>query len=447
MRRRIPRYLEASIDALDEDGLGSARVGERHLKIRNALPGEAVTARVCSNRRGVWFAEARTPEQVAADRQPPPCPNFPRCGGCALQHLRYPAQLLHKQRQLLMLLAEHGVVPAAVRAPRFGPQFHYRFKARLGARLRDDEFLLGFREGFSSLIVRMTDCKTLALPFANALPVLRATLPRLSIAARIPQVELAAGDRDRALIVRHLDALTGHDRTLLARLGAEIATRIYLQPGGHETVHPLVAGEQRRLGYGNRDFGLYFEFEPTDFVQVNPYVNRMLVRAALLGLTAAPAAERRHRAGSGRGTVSDLFCGIGNFSLALARAGFDVRGYESSAGAVARARHNARLNGLAARAEFAAADLYDARCGEIPETEYLLLDPPRSGAGVNLGIWAGWRALRRIAYVSCNPRTFASDAALLESHGFTLQEVGIFDMFPHTAHVETLGIFVRSPRW
>ncbi len=434
MSRRGPRQIELVVDELGDEGLGEGRFESRMVKARNALPGETVHVRVLKRRGGVWYGEADVPEAAAADRRLPPCPVFPRCGGCTLQHLDYPRQLVHKERVLLRLLAGHGVEARRLHPPVHGPRLHYRAKARLGARVVGGELLLGFREGFSNRVARMSECRTLLLPFSRMLPELSATLGALRSPDRIPQVELAAGDHESAVIVRHLTDLDQDDRARLLEFARRNATRVYLQPGGYETVTLLGDGAASPyLSYTNPDYGLCYDFLPTDFTQVNPFVNRALVRSALLALAPRPGA-----------TATDLFCGIGNFSLALARSGVEVRGYELAGEAVERAKHNARRNGLGAQAEFAALDLYDSACPDLPESEFLLLDPPRSGAGANLERWAGWRRLERIAYVSCNPRTFAGDAARLQARGFTLQQVGIFDMFPHTSHVETLGLFARD---
>ena len=434
MSRRGPREVQLTIATLSAEGLGEGCFESRAVKARNALPGEAVHVWVRKRRAGVWFGEAESPAEPSVQRQAAPCGVFPRCGGCALQHLQYPHQLAHKAARLQAELGAHGVLPERIRPPVSAAQLHYRYKARLGVRVVDGEVLVGFREGFSNRIVRMSDCKTLALPFVRMLPRLKEALGRLREPDRIPQIELAGGDRAFAVVVRHLAELDPQDHRVLAEFARVSGMRVYLQPGGHDSVTRLDDAGTPYLSYTNADFGLCYQFLPTDFTQVNPLANRALVRAALLGLGARPGT-----------TATDMFCGIGNFSLALASTGVRVHGYEGAIGAVERARLNARLNGLTARAEFAATDLYDARCPDLPETDYLLLDPPRSGAGVNLRRWADWQKLERIAYVSCNPHTFAADAALLQSRGFCLEEVGIFDMFPHTAHVETLGIFARAP--
>jgi 23S rRNA (uracil1939-C5)-methyltransferase len=433
MARRGPREVEFDVAGLGDDGLGFGVVDGREVRARNALPGEHVEARVLKRRRGVWFGEADTPESAAAARVTAPCANFPRCGGCALQHLDYAEQLAHKGAILAALLRAENVAPVRWRQPVSGPRFHYRYKARLGVRVVGEQLLVGFREGFSNRVARMTDCLTLARPFSAMLPDLRDTIASLREPDRVPQVEVAGGDRDFAIIVRHLGDLDAGDRMALSGFGARQGIRVFLQSGGYDTVTPLVRDAPGYLSYAIPELGLCLEFLPTDFTQVNPVMNRLLVQRALLAL--APRPEER---------VTDLFCGIGNFTLALARLGVGVTGLESAEGAVARARRNAARNGLSGRAEFAVADLYDARCPELPDSDCLLLDPPRSGAGPNLERWAESPGLRRIAYVSCNPRTFAADAARLATVGFTLQEVGIFDMFPHTAHVETLGLFVRG---
>jgi 23S rRNA (uracil1939-C5)-methyltransferase len=394
----------------------------------------------------VWYAETEAHLDTAPERIAAPCAAYPRCAGCSLQHLAYGAQLAHKSAVLAGLLVEAGVTAERLREPVAGPRFHYRHKARLGARMVDGTLLLGFREGFSNRIARSTRCATLAQPLADALPDLARVLNALDVADRIPQVELAAGEAGSAFIVRHLAPLSYADRLALGRFAATPGRRVYLQPGGYDTVHRLRGPDAMRvdettgalsasdyLTYGLPELGLAFDFLPTDFIQVNPAINRALVRAAVLALDPRPG-----------DTAVDLFCGIGNFSLALARRGALVSGFESAASAVARAAHNAARNGLTRRAEFAQRDLYDPSGAAIPGSRLMVIDPPRSGAGPNLGAWVAGGALERIAYVSCNPRTFASDAAVLCAHGFRLAEAGIFDMFPHTAHMETLGIFVRG---
>ena len=381
------------------------------------------------------MTEALQVDQASPNRRLPACAFFPRCGGCAVQHLDYPMQLRLKERGLREALAAHHVNAPPLQPAVSGPRFNYRTKARLGVRVVGGEVLVGFRETFSNRVGRMTDCLTLTSQISALLTPLKALIGSLSCPDRIPQVEVAAGDQSTAMILRHLEPLTEADLTLIAEFSERLGVRAHTQSGGYGTV--AAASDSARepyLGYLNPDFGLHFLFRPTDFTQVNLAMNRKLVRAAVAGLQAPAGAK-----------VLDLFCGIGNFSLALASAGLRVRGLEAGADSVARAEMNARHNGLSDRCEFEVQDLYDADCLNLGRADCILLDPPRSGAGPNLSGWLETTGARRVAYVSCSPKSFAADAAVLDQAGFDLVKVGIYDMFPNTVHVETLGIFQK--RW
>ena len=435
-RAKMPREVQVRISSLGDDGFGRGAVGERQVRIKNALTDEAVTARVLKRRKGEWLAEAfEIDGPPSGDRQMPACGYFPRCGGCAVQHLNYPAQLALKEEGLRQALAAESVAADSFEQPVHGPRFNYRTKARFGVRVVGGEVLLGFRESFSNRVGRMSACLTLVEPLSDLLVPLKHLISGLSAPERIPQVEIAAGDgEETAFILRHLEALTEVDRHAIAEFSTLQRTRAYTQSGGYETVVPASArAETPYLGYRNPDFGLHFLFAPMDFTQVNLAMNRKLVQAAVLGL-GAPAGAR----------VLDLFCGIGNFTLPLAASGLEVCGLEASPAAIERARMNALHNGLAARCEFAVQDLYDADCPIPGRADYLILDPPRSGAGPNLPVWLEATGATRIAYVSCSPGSFAKDARIIVSAGFSLEQVGIYDMFPNTAHVETLGIFQKS---
>jgi len=433
-RTKLPKELTLAVDSLGGDGHGVGMHGERTIRIKNALPGETVTARMLKRRKGEWFGEARQVDDPARERRRAACAFYPRCGGCAVQHMSYRAQLELKQDGLTSALAENGVQAERVRDPVHGPRFNYRTKARFGVRVVNGEVLLGFRESFSNRVGRMTECLTLTEPLSSLISPLKTLIASLSIPERIPQVEIAAGDVEEALILRHLDALDASDLEKIHHFGRRHQVRVYTQSGGYETVEPASPGaENPYLGYRNPDYGLHFHFAPMDFTQVNLAMNLKLVSGAIVGLS-APAGAR----------VLDLFCGIGNFSLPLAASGLAVRGLEAAAPAIERARQNAQYNGLAERCEFAVQDLYDADCLNLGQADYLLLDPPRSGAGPNLLAWLETTGARRVAYVSCSPKSFAQDAAVLKQAGFSLEQVGIYDMFPNTAHVETLGIFQRS---
>lgn len=438
-RKRFPAELPVIIESLDAEGVGLASYGEKSVRVKAGMPGEELIARTVGRRKGAALAVAETlsanpsPDRVAA-----PCAVYPRCGGCALQHMNYAAQLEHKQSGLLRELASNDVDYATLRAPLGSPQFGYRRKSRLGVRQLHEMQLVGFREAFGGRIVKMNHCLALAPPFARLFPELAALLSSLSIPAAIPQLETAVGDTDAALVIRHLEPLGAKDARLLGEFQRRHNLWIYTQAEGYDSVTPL-SESAPLLNYSLLEFGVNLEFSVTDFVQVNAFINNALVRAVVGALR--PGAGMR---------IADMFCGIGNFSLPLARSGARVLGWEAAAPAIERARANATRNGLDERTEFRVADLYGqpgdkklkSPVAQVEGVDALVLDPPRSGAGPALTSWLAPQ-VHTVAYVSCNPITFASDAWVLQGAGFELSEVGIYDMFPHTAHVETLGVFHR----
>ncbi|MEM7220080.1 MAG: 23S rRNA (uracil(1939)-C(5))-methyltransferase [Pseudomonadota bacterium] len=430
-RRRIASPQQLVIEGLDAEGIGLARLGERRVRVKAALPGEHVEARIVGRRKGavLGIAEAVL-ESPAAERVTPECPAYPRCGGCTGQHRDYAAQLRAKEAGLIAALQANGVTYARARTAVASTQFGYRRKSRLGVRRLGDDMVVGFRESFGSRIVRMDACLTLAPPFDRLLEPLQSLVGELSVAERVPQLETISGDSTAALIVRHLDPLSSADAAALGRFERRYDVRVLTQAAGYDTLRPLSA-EPVDLSYRLLGEGVRITFGAADFVQVNARINAQLVSAALAALAPGPG-----------DVIGDLFCGVGNFSLPIARRGARVLGFEAGAVAIDRARVNAELNALTSRTRFSVADLYREEIA-LPGVTGLLLDPPRSGAGPELERWLG-PDVARIVYVSCNPLTFASDAARLNARGFRLEDVGIYDMFPHTAHVETLGVFRRS---
>jgi len=433
-RRRLPSHLQLAIDGLDQDGHGIATHGTRKVRVKAGLPGETVSARVVGRRKGAVLAVAESVDTGSKDRVDPACRFYPRCGGCSAQHLSHARQIEHKQAQLLQALALNHVPYGRLRTAVLGPIVGYRRKARLGVRLLNDDVLVGFRESFGGRIVRMSECVALAAPFSQLLKPLSAMLGSLSIPDAIPQLETAVGDDSAAFVLRHLQPLTAGDVRILGEFEQRHRVSVFTQSGGYDTVQALNSSNANQyLHYGLAEQGLDFEFKVTDFVQVNAHINAALVRSVLAGLQVQPGDR-----------VLDLFCGLGNFGLPLARRGARVMGLESAESSVERARHNAKRNGLTAVTQFQVADLHAVNSSfETPSVTAAVLDPPRSGAGPELRRWLV-PTLRRIAYVSCNPVTFARDAAVLMANGFELSEVGIYDMFPNTAHVETLGLFVKA---
>ncbi|MGE0482844.1 MAG: 23S rRNA (uracil(1939)-C(5))-methyltransferase RlmD [Gammaproteobacteria bacterium] len=434
MARVSREPVEVVVESLSHEGRGVARRDGKTVFVFGALPGERVQARITRRRGSFDEAEATAVETPAPARIEPRCEHFGVCGGCGLQHVDEDFQLAHKQAVLLELLRHHaGVQPESVAAPIRGPQWGYRRKARLGLKHvpRKGGVIIGFRERGSPFITDCQRCDTLDPRVGTILPALRALIDGLSIPDRIPQFEVAVSDERVALVLRHLAPLSEADRDTLAVAASELGVEFYLQAGGPDTVVPL-AGEARPLVYRVDDLAL--EFAPTDFTQVNPAINAQMVARALDYLAPAPTDR-----------VADLFCGLGNFTLPIARRAGTVIGVEGDEALTTRAAANAAANGIA-NVDFAVTDLARPEAVAalmLGSPNKMLLDPPRAGAAAVIeGV--ALAGIERLVYVSCNPVTFVRDAAVLRrTHGFVLAETGILDMFPQTAHVESISLFVR----
>lgn len=437
-RTRSDRRVEtAEIVDLAHDGRGVARVEGKTVFIDDALPGERVEW--SRSKRGSNFDEGRLVQvlEPAADRVEPRCAHFGVCGGCALQHLAPQRQLEFKQRQLFEALTRIGkVTPAEMLPPLHGGVWNYRRRARLAARWvpKKGRTVVGFRERSTSFVADVKRCEVLLPPVDSLIEPLSLLLTALSVRNRVPQIEVAIADNAVALVVRILEDLTPQDRELLLQFARDHKVQVYLQRGGYETIVPL--SDVTPLEYRLPQFDVTMRFQPNDFIQVNGELNvRMVARAVEL---LAPAAGEQ---------LLDLFCGLGNFSLPLARSGAHVVGVEGDAGLIARARANAALNGID-NAEFVCGDLAQPTVGDAAWAkrayDKVLLDPPRAGAQEVLPILARCGA-KQVLYVSCHPGTLARDAGILvHEHGFTLRAAGVMDMFPHTAHVESAALFTRE---
>jgi 23S rRNA (uracil1939-C5)-methyltransferase len=439
------------VESLDLEGQGVAhRADGKVVFIEGALPGEEVQVNV-SRRKNQWeqgiVAAVRG---ASSQRVAPRCPHFGlhagACGGCKMQHLNAASQIAVKQRALEDGLRHLSKVTAAtVLRPLQGPAWGYRHRARLSVRhvAKKGTVLVGFHERKSRYVADMLQCPVLPPRVDVLLPRLRELIGAMHARDRLPQIELAAGDDVFALVLRHLDPLDAQDLARLRAFGFEHEVQWWLQPAGPDSAVPLdpVGAE---LHYSLPEFGLRMPFRPTDFTQVNLGINRALVSRALRQL-GAQADER----------VIDWFCGLGNFTLAIARGAREVLGIEGSDTLVRRARENAVCNGLTERTRFEARDLFEldatslATCGVAARW---LVDPPRQGAFALVKALAdlccaspvGWAPPRRIVYVSCNPATMARDAGLLvHQAGYTCSAAGVVDMFPHTAHVESIAVFDR----
>ena len=430
------------VEGLDLEARGVARRQDGKVVFaEGALPGEEVRVRVMRSKAKWESGEAVQWRRTAFTRVAPRCAHFGVCGGCSMQHIDPQAQLAFKQRTLeddLWHLAQ--VRPQSLLRPLAGPAWGYRHRARLTVRLvpKKGGVLVGFHERGSSYVADMRSCDILPLHVSALLLPLRALIGGLSCPDRLPQIEVAVGDAETVLVLRHLQPLTLRDRELLSNFASEHAIQWWLQPGGPQTAAPLDP-QASPLDYAMPEFGLRMPFRPTDFTQVNHRINLALVSRAVRLL--APL-KHEH--------VADWFCGLGNFTLPLATCSDHVLGLEGNEGLVQRARDNAAQNGLAARTRFEARNLFEIDADaliEMGQFEKWLIDPPREGAlalckALCEAASSGYPGPARIVYVSCNPATLARDAGLLvHQAAYRLTAVGVVNMFPHTSHVESIAVF------
>jgi 23S rRNA (uracil1939-C5)-methyltransferase len=428
----------AAVSGMTHEGEGVVHAGKT-VFVAGSLPGERIRFRRIRRHRQHDEGQLLEVLEPAPERVVPRCPHFGICGGCALQHQSSAAQIEAKQRQVQDNLERLGrVVPERWLPPLTGPVWAYRRRARLGAKFvaKKGRVVVGFRERLAPYVAAVDSCAVLAAPLGELLASLSATLTGLSIKERLPQIEVAIADNGVALVLRVLAAPAEADLERLNEFAREHSVRLYLQPAGLDSVRELLPpGQQARepLRYRLQRFDVELEFKPTDFIQVNGPVNEALVTRVVELLELTPEAN-----------VLDLFCGIGNFSLPLARSARRVAGVEGEATLVDRARENARLNGMG-NVEFHAGDL-----ARVPASHpaswmkesysHVLLDPPRAGAKEVLGLIAGFRP-QRLLYISCHPGSLARDLGLLvHEHGYILEAAGVVDMFPQTAHVESIAL-------
>ncbi len=429
------------IESLDQEGRGIARRDGKTIFIEGALTGETVTASVYRKKTSYENANVQTILRESSQRVTPQCVHFGNCGGCSLQHLGAQAQVAAKQRVLEDNLRHIGkVVAGQMLSPIHGPAWGYRRRARMTARyvIKKGGALIGFHEKRSSFVADMQSCEVLPPAISALLPSLRVLVGALSIRERMPQIEIACGDAADVLVFRVLEPPSAEDKGLLKAYAEAHGVHVYLQSKGPETAHPLWPEAPADLYYTLPEFNVKMPFFPTEFTQVNHEINRVLVHRALMLLAPQPG-ER----------VADMFCGIGNFSLPMARSGAHVTGIEGSASLVKRAAENAAFNGLSANVQYQAMNLFEitpdkfAALCEQGHFDRMLIDPPRDGAAALVkSLVAAPPA--RIVYVSCNPATLARDASMLvHEQGYVLSMAGVVNMFPHTAHVESMAVFDR----
>ncbi|MCF1184159.1 23S rRNA (uracil(1939)-C(5))-methyltransferase RlmD [Marichromatium gracile] len=437
-RKPLPQDpVEVEIESLTHEGRGLAHLDGKAVFVDGALPGERVRFQYTRVQRR--YDEGRVVEVLRAspERVEPRCAHFGVCGGCSLQHQDTAAQIRAKQASLADVFERIGKVePERWLDPLVADHWGYRRKARLGVRRveKKGRTLVGFRERGNAFLADLERCPVLHPTVGERLVEIGAAIDALSIRDQVPQIEVAVGDKPCVLVFRVLQAPSDADLEVLRALGEREGYHIYLQEGGPETVRPL-PGHEIDLHYSLPRHGLTLEFLPNDFTQVNLELNRAMIDQAL-GLLDVQPDE----------TVLDLFCGLGNFTLPLARQAASVVGVEGDAGLVARAERNAARNGID-NARFHTADLY----GELELEPWMrerfgkvLLDPPRSGA-LQVLDWLPRLGAERIVYVSCYPSTLARDAdRLVNGLGYRLRAAGVMDMFPHTGHVESMALFERA---
>ena len=427
----------ARIESLDREGRGVAHVEGKTIFVDGAVTGEEVEYASYRKKPSFELAQVVGTSQESASRVVPRCAFFGTCGGCSMQHVDGSTQIAAKQRVLEDALWHVGRVrPETMLRPLHGLAWGYRHRARLSARWVEKKggSLVGFRERKSTYVTDMTSCEVLPPSVSNLIRPLRALLDSLALRERMPQIEVAVGDEQTVLVLRVLEAVGAEDGERIKRFADGHGVQIWLQPAGPDSAQPFWPPAPPGLYYSLPQFGVRISFAPTDFTQVNHAVNRLLVARAIGLLDPRP----------GEGVI-DFFCGLGNFTLPIARSGAEVLGVEGSAPLLARAQANAQANGLADACGFAMANLFDAaECSRLPACDKALLDPPREGA-VELVKSFGEKPPGRIVYVSCDPATLARDAGVLvNALGYRLAAAGVVNMFPHTSHVESIALFERE---
>ena len=439
-RRRKQKPLEeheAVVESLSHDGKGVCRVDGKTIFVSGALAGERVRFSFRPHKKSYDEGNVIEILEASPDRIEPKCKHYGVCGGCSFMHLSSEKQIEEKQKVLIDGLKHIGKVEASeVLPPLTTNPWGYRRKGRLGVKFvyKKEKVLVGFRERAAPYLAELEQCEVLHPDAGMRLTSFATVIRRLSCYDQIAQIELAIADNVSAFVFRNLVELTEEDKEILIDYAKEENIAIYLQPKGPKTVTPLYP-ENPRLQYTLSDYNVTLDFQPTDFTQVNQDINPKMIKLALELLDLNDKDE-----------VLELFCGLGNFTLPMARTVKKVTGVEGDAELIERANKNAELNGIS-NTDLHVANLMEdvSECSWLKnDYDKLLLDPPRSGAKEMLPYIAKMN-IKHIVYVSCNPSTLARDAGtLVNEMGYTLEKTGIMDMFPHTAHVESIALFTKK---
>ncbi len=428
-----------TIESLDQDGRGIAHADGKVIFIEGALIGERVTYSSFRKKPSFENAVATSILKTSFMRVQPKCAHFDMCGGCSMQHLDVRAQVAVKQRILEDNLQRIGKVkPGMILAPIYGEAWGYRQRARLSVRhvLKKGKTLVGFHEKRSSFIADMQHCEILPPKIARLLPLLAQLNEQLSIRDQLPQIEVAVGEHVDVLVLRIMQALTPADEALLKQFADTHQVQFWTQTKGPETVQPFYPLDAPALSYSMPEFGITMPYAPTEFTQVNSTMNRLMVSRALRLLNPQPNQR-----------IADFFCGLGNFTLPIARSGAQVLGIEGSAVLVKRAEENAAYNALSGNTKFDAMNLFEmdeAALAKLGHFDKWLIDPPRDGGLELVRSITPETAPQTIVYVSCNPATLARDAdVLVHEKGYEIKAAGVMNMFPHTSHVESIAVFEK----
>ena len=434
-----------TIESVDYEGKGIARIEGKTVFVYDALAGEEVLIEIV--KRKPSFDKAKLVEiiQASPKRVTPECPNYGVCGGCSMQHVSFDEQIRIKQQVLTDNLQHLGnVVAEEIMSPLAGVPWGYRHRARLSARYvaKKGGALVGFREKGAPYVLDMHQCLILPAHVSALITPLRELVSGLSIRDRVPQIEVAVGTQITILVIRNMDALNPEDEQLVQQFieqysSLENPLQIWLQPKGPETCYPFYPVEAPKLSYTIQRFSLDMPYNPSEFTQVNPYINE-----EMLALSMELLAPQAHE------VIADFFCGIGNFTLPIARMAKQVVGIEGAEALVKRAKQNAIHNGLGDKVAYQVCNLFtidDVWLQKLGHFDKWLIDPPRDGAFELVKSITPQTAPKRIVYVSCNPATLARDAGVLvHTHGYRLLNAGVMNMFPHTSHVESIALFERD---
>ena len=430
---------KVTIESLDQEGRGIAHADGKVIFIEGALTGETVSYASYRKKPSFELAQMTELHRAASIRVQPACAHFGVCGGCSMQHLDARVQVAVKQRILEESLARIGRVKPETMLPAiYGQSWGYRERARISVKyvIKKSKTLVGFHERRSSFVADMQSCEILAPKIAGLIQPLAKLVEGLSIRDKLPQIEVAVGEHVDALVLRVMAPPSAEDEAALRAFADQHQVQFWLQSKGPETIVPFHPLNAPALSYSLPEFGITMPFAPGEFTQVNSALNRVMVSRALRLLDPQPD-ER----------IVDFFCGLGNFTLPIARSGARVLGVEGSDALVKRAAQNARTNDLSGNTQFAAMNLFEmdeAKLASLGKFDKWLIDPPRDGAMELVKSITPGIAPQLIVYVSCNPATLARDAAELVQRGYVLKSAGVMNMFPQTSHVESIAVFEKA---